>query len=263
MTDGSDRVPDPPVEPREPSASIVARFETSADDHVTDVASGEHLLGDRLCRAVVDVLGVDGAAISVYLDDDVAVPVGASDVQVTVGEALQSTLREGPCFESYSSRAPVLLPDLHRPGTRAWTTWPHYADALVEQSPYRAVFAYPLLVGRQAFGSLSLYRRSDGPEHGPRGADVIAERVAERLLETRMITGPGGEPEPPWLDSPTARRRRLVWLAQGLTLQANRITPGQAIDVLRARAFSAGRLLDDVAEDIVAGRLPVPALGSD
>jgi hypothetical protein len=45
-------------------------------------------------------------------------------------------------------------------------------------------------------------------------------------------------------------------------VQVNRITPGEAIDLLRAQAFSADRLLDDLAADIVAGRLPVPVLES-
>jgi GAF domain-containing protein len=261
MSDGVERFSDSSYDPA--SASIVARFESSAGDHVTDVAPDDQLLGDRLCRAVVEVLGVDGAAISVYLGDDVTVPVGASDLQATIGESLQATLREGPCFEAYSGGLPILLPDLQQAGTRAWTTWPTYADALVQNSPFRAVFAYPLLTGGSAFGSLSLYRRTDGPVDGPRGAADIAERVGERLLETNMIAGPAGDPEPPWLDSPTARRRRMVWLAQGLTLEANRITPGQAIDMLRAHAFSAGRLLDDVADDIVSGRIPVPTLTAD
>jgi hypothetical protein len=75
-----------------------------------------------------------------------------------------------------------------------------------------------------------------------------------------LVTGPDGDMVPRWLDSPASNRRRQVWQAQGMILQANRITPGQAIDLLRANAFADDRLLDDIAADIVAGRLAVPVL---
>jgi hypothetical protein len=40
----------------------------------------------------------------------------------------------------------------------------------------------------------------------------------------------------------------------------NKLNAAEALDVLRAQAYSAGRLVDAVADDIVAGRLPVPVL---
>ena len=77
-----------------------------------------------------------------------------------------------------------------------------------------------------------------------------------------MLIGMDGEAEPPWMNGPTAQPRRQVWLAQGLTLQANRITPGHALELLRAQAFSEDSPLDDLAADIVAGRRPAPVLES-
>jgi hypothetical protein len=50
---------------------------------------------------------------------------------------------------------------------------------------------------------------------------------------------------------------------QGMIVPANRLTPGQAVDLLRAQACTAGRLLDDIADDIATGRLPVPVLHTD
>jgi hypothetical protein len=221
----------------------------------------QSLLPDQLCRAVVDVLGVQGAAISVYLGGDIAVPVGASDLDATTGEALQFTLREGPCFEAYSSRQPVLVPDVARPDSRAWSAWPNYAEQLTRRTSYRGVFAYPLLSSGLVMGSLSLYGASQGGTGGSGAVTGIADRIADRLLQAEIITNSAGEPEHRWMDGPASRRRRQVWLAQGLTVQINKLTPGQALDLLRAQAFTEDRLLDDFADDIVSGRLPVPILG--
>ena len=244
----------------EASVDLVGRFEMLAARR--SVGVDKDLMPEQLCRAVVDVLGVDGAAISVYLGGDVAVPVGANDLDASLGEALQFTVREGPCFESYGTKQPVLIPNLRDPGSSAWTRWPTYAAQLTQHTPFQGVFAYPLLDGDIVLGSLSLYRRQSGRPANLGSAGIIADRIADRL-SAELFTGPKGEPAQRWLDSPAALRRRVVWQAQGLTAQANRITPGQAIDLLRAQAFSADRLIDDVAEDIMSGTLPVPDLPSD
>ena len=229
-----------------------------------DPAVGDdvQLLPDRLCQAVVELLAVDGAGISVYLGADIAVPVGASDVGAATGEALQFTLREGPCFEAYATEDPVLIPDLDRHDSHAWAEWPIYADELTRRTPYRAVFAYPLLAGDVVLGSLGLYRRSPGVPDGLHDVRSVAAHVTDRLLKADFVTDEDEEPAPSWLDSPSGLRRRQVWLAQGLVVQANLITPGQAIDLLRAQAFTADRLVDDLAADILSGRSPIPVLES-
>jgi hypothetical protein len=254
----SDHANDPDKNHANPLTSKDASLEPSAIDSAA--VTEQHLLPDLLCRAVADILDVEGVAISVYLGGDIAVPVGANIVEASVGEALQFTVREGPCFESYTTRRPVLIPDLGDPDSTAWARWPTYAAQLTQHTSYHSIFAYPLLAGGLVMGSLSVYRCTSGD---PGDVSGITARVADRLLAAELFASPDGEPVPRWLDSPTGLRRRQVWQAQGLTVQANRITPGQAIDLLRAQAYSADRLLDDIADDIVSGRLPVPVLQSD
>jgi hypothetical protein len=241
-------------------ADEIDRFEVEAARR--SVGLDQDLMPEQLCWAAVDSLGVDGAAISVYLGGDVAVPVGANDRHAAMAEALQFTVRQGPCLESYGTRRPVLIPDLHDQESAAWAQWPIYAAQLVHHTPFRGVFAYPLLDSGIVLGSLGLYRRKALPLQSLGSAEVIAARIAERLA-TELFTRTNGEPVQRWLDSPPALRRRLVWQAQGLTAQANSITPGQAIDLLRAQAYTADRSLDDLAADVLSGRLPVPDLSSD
>lgn len=244
----------------ERKGGLLARFEASAARLAAE-ESGDRL-PDRLCQAIVEVTAIPGSAISVYLGGDVAIPVGASDLASTAGEALQFTVREGPCFSAYSSGRAVLVPDLDQRGSQAWSDWPTYAEQLIRHTPYRAVFAFPLFKGGLPLGSVSLYSTAAGiPDFLGEFTDIAA-CVTDRLFRAEPEADPGSAAEPRWLNGPVAVRRRQVWLAQGLTIQANRITPAQALELLRAQAFSADRLLDDVAEDIVAGRLPVPALES-
>jgi hypothetical protein len=60
-----------------------------------------------------------------------------------------------------------------------------------------------------------------------------------------------------WLDGPDARRRALVWQAMGLVSITADLDAADAVAVasMRAAAIASGRVVDDVAEDLVAGRL--------
>jgi hypothetical protein len=256
-----------PLEPR-PDPLVLARFRfLIADDRPGSgrraAARGAQQLPDRLCRAAVDALAVDGSAIAVYLGAGVAVPVGASDQEANRAEGLQFTLAEGPCLQAYSDREPVLVPDIGRPGSAAWANWPTYAAEFTRHTGYRAVFAFPLICNGLGMGSFSLYRRSPGAAGAPADLTAIAALIAARLLEAETFAGLRGHQEHPWIDGPSSHRRKQVWVAQGLTMQANRLTPAQALDLLRARAYTAERLVDDIAEDIVTGRLSVPTLAGD
>jgi hypothetical protein len=212
----------------------------------------EWLLPEQLCSTVIQVLSVDAAAISVTTGPQVSMPIGFSEPEAAVAEALQFTLNEGPCLRAYRDGTRVLVPDITAADSLAG---PMYAAALIERTSYRAVFAFPLIAGAgSAVGVLNLYRRSPGPLVQLEEADAIAARMTVRVLDAEM------DREGEWVDSPLASHRRHVWTAQGLTMTANRIGPGQALDLLRAQAFSANRLVDDLAEDIVLGRSRVPVV---
>jgi hypothetical protein len=60
---------------------------------------------------------------------------------------------------------------------------------------------------------------------------------------------------PRWWDSPDARLRAGVWQATGMLSVVLGMDVVAALAVLRAHAFAAGRVVDDVAADLVAGRM--------
>jgi hypothetical protein len=62
------------------------------------------------------------------------------------------------------------------------------------------------------------------------------------------------------LDSPGARRRQWVWTAVGMLSVHLDLPAPDALDALRAAAFSRGQLIDDLAEDLANRRLPITDL---
>jgi hypothetical protein len=241
----------------------VTRFEAAAAGADTGTDQDRRGLPDRLCRALLQVLPVDGAAISVYLGADISVPVGASDENAARAEALQFTLREGPCLTSYTSRRPVAIPDIDQPRSRARTLWPTYTAELTRHTPYRSAFAYPLLVSSTAMGCLTVYGRTPGGPGALSDLTAISTLITTSMLHAEIFARLHGETEHPWIDGPTTTARKQVWFAQGLIMKANRVDPTQSLQLLRAHAYTAGRLIDAVAADIATGQLPIPLLSSN
>ena len=60
------------------------------------------------------------------------------------------------------------------------------------------------------------------------------------------------------MHSPSAERRAAVWRALGVVGLALQMEPATALELLRATARATGSTVDDVAADLLSGRL-VPA----
>jgi hypothetical protein len=239
-------------------ASSLTRFDALTARTARDAAAS--WLPDALCRAAVAVLPMDSIALSVYLGEDVAVPMGVSDTDAATAEQLQFTLGEGPCYRSYEVKNAVLVPDID--GADSFR-WPFYATELTRRTSFHAVFAFPLMPHGVPVGSVSMYRRSPGALADFGEARLIAERIAVRLLNAGLFGDYADDGHHGWLNKPTVVRRHQVSMAQGITMQVNRINPSEALALLRSYAFSLDRLLDDVAPDIIEGRLPAPTIKVD
>jgi GAF domain-containing protein len=215
----------------------------------------------QLCQAAVRVLAIDGAAISIRLDIDVSVPIGADDRDAAAAEQLQFTLGQGPCLESALSGKSVFVPDLEQAGPSQ--AWPVYVSEITRRTPYRAVFCFPLTLVGLTLGTLNLYRRSAGQSLSKdeiAAVHHITSRIATDLHAAGMFDITDRETNHEWMDSASARRRHQVSVAQGMTMQTNNVTAPVALALLRARAYASNRLLDDVAEDVIGYRLPPPDL---
>jgi hypothetical protein len=201
----------------------------------------------RVCRVCADLLPVDGMSISLMTDTDHREVLFASDQFSARIEALQFSLGEGPCFEAFNSRRPVLVPDL--PGTIA-PSWPAFAAEMAGE-PVGAIFAFPLQSGTVCVGAMDLYRRRPGWLSTPELTIALAV-VDVTVLVMLSLLGEADDGEW-WLALP--EQREQVHQAVGMLVAALAIPADQALARLRGHAFAAGRLVDQVAHDIVTRRL--------
>jgi len=207
----------------------------------------------RVCRACVALLPVDGASMSVISGTRHRETLFASDEVMARVESVQFTLGEGPCFEAFTTRRPVLVPDLpHALAQR----WPTFASEIADQ-PIGAIFAFPIQSGAITIGAMDMYRREPGLLTTAELATALrVVDVAAMALIGASSDGQGSDIDLDRL-APVRRDRAEVHQATGMVISHLGVPPEQALARLRGYAFATGRLIEDVARDIVTHRLPL------
>lgn len=211
----------------------------------------------ELCSRSLPVTGV-GLTLMTSTDIPSGV-VAASDGVAVLLEDLQFTLGEGPCVEASRTGRPVLVPDLGSgdPVHGAGGRWPRFtADAIA--AGVVAVFAFPLRIGAIRVGVLDLYRDEAGALEDLDVAEALAfSTAATTVLLHRPTDPPDADPAAdgtgPW-DLPLANDRAAVHQATGMISVTAGVGLADALVLLRARAYAEGRVVDDVAEDVLARR---------
>jgi GAF domain-containing protein/ANTAR domain-containing protein len=210
---------------------------------------------DQLCRACVELLDVDGAALSLWLDGDARGTFGASGEVSRRLDELQFTFDEGPCVDAVRKDRPVLVEDL---GQDRDARWPAFTGAALEAG-VGAVFALPVRVAALPFGALDLFRHRSGElsEVDLTGGFKAAELAAVPLLDLMSAEvdwasiGEGGD-----ASTQLASLERVeVYQAVGMLIGQLNVSPAEAMARLRAYAFTTGSTASEVAWDIVQRRL--------
>lgn len=210
---------------------------------------------DRLCLACVELLGVDGAAISLMHEGATRGTFGSSGEVSRQLDELQFTFGEGPCLDAISHGRPVLVSDLEDQYDRRW---PAFTPAVLEAG-VRAVFALPAPLATAAIGVLDLFRNEPGPltSEGLTGGLLAAELAALPLLD---IVGADvdwkalGESGYGWSQLESLERVE-VYQATGMVMEQLGVGPTDALVRLRAHAFAAEKTASDVAWDVIERRL--------
>jgi GAF domain-containing protein len=211
-------------------------------------AGGLSGLLERVCFAVVPVLSASGAGISMMTADGTRGVCIASDPVSQHVDDLQFVLGEGPCMEAFEHRRPVLVTDVADTATR----WPLYAPA-AEQGGVRAVFAFPLQIGGARLGVLDVFRRDAGPLTADQLTDALlfTDVTVSAVLDRQESAGTGRSDD---LDA-AIRHRAELFQAQGMIMVQLGVPLAEAMVRLRAHAYAQNRRLDELARDVVAGRI--------
>ncbi len=209
---------------------------------------------DALCLACVDLLGVDGAAISLMFQGASRGTFGSSGELSRRLDELQFTFGEGPCLDAVASDTAVLVADLSEQGE---TRWPAFTEAVLA-SGVRAVFALPVLIGAVPVGAIDFFCHAPGPLDGDRLRAGLraAELAALPLLdlmgaaEDRTDNGDGLA----WPEAASLQRVE-VYQATGMIMAQLDVDRDEALVRLRAHAYAHAQTASQVAWAVVNRQL--------
>ncbi|BCL28664.1 GAF domain-containing protein [Streptomyces aurantiacus] len=227
------------------------RQDTAAWKRVVEVASaaGRPVALESAVTACVEDMGADGLGISLITPGQIRTVAHASDERSHRLEDAQLVSGEGPCTDAYLRRR-IVETDV-RPAGGQWPVFMRTAGEL----GIHYVVAAPLLVGNNVpVGAMDIYRTTSVPL---RAADRARIEVYARIFALLALdahpaligweqavpeTGPVGYPP-------------LVHQAAGAAAETADVPVTEALARMRAHAFSHQQLLEDIARDILTGRL--------
>ena len=191
-----------------------------------------------------DLLGVDGAGLMLLNADGVLRYVAASDEPGRMLEALQEQFGEGPCVDAFLEDAPVLGGDL-----AADPRWPSVGP-LAGAHGVHAVLGVPIDLREGPVGTLNVYAAQP---HRWDDGDVAAiqaySRVIASLLRSAVqahVSGKAATQLQRALD-----HRSLIEQAKGVLMERRGLDQQTAFELLRSKARSTRRRLDEVAREVV------------
>jgi hypothetical protein len=222
-------------------------------------AAGPVESADRLCHACVDLLRVDGAAISYVHHGTSRGTFGSSGELSRRWDQYQFTFGEGPCLDAVRQGRPVLAGDLQDPKE---VRWPAFTGAMLGDG-VRGVFAFPVRVAATRIGALDLFRRTPGAIDSDvlDGAGWASQLAALPLLDLMSADvdwetiGEGGG----WSQLESLERVE-VYQATGMIQEQLDVDATEALIRLRGYAFSHDMTISEVAWAIVERQL---SLGPD
>jgi hypothetical protein len=212
-------------------------------------------LAERLCGGAAEVLDTPGVALALLTRDDLLQTVCTTDGGRD-GETLQADLGEGPSYTAHRIGSPVLVGDLDLD-----ETWPAFGPAAAA-SGLRAVFAFPLRRGAVRVGSMTLYRPVAGDLTDDQHADALVFASVGLDLLLALQSGRAADELDELFLAGTGNTAQ-IHQASGVVAVQLGVEVGLALAVLRAHAFSAGRSLREVADDVVARRLRLDGRSPD
>ena len=191
-----------------------------------------------------ELFEVDGAGLMLVDADGVLRSTTASDRPGGMLESLQEQFGEGPCVDAFLKDGPVLADDLG-----ADPRWPSVGP-LAAGDGVRAVLGVPIDLREGPVGTLNVYAAQP---HRWDDGDVAAiqayTRVIASLLRSAVkahVSGKAATQLQQALD-----HRSLIEQAKGVLMERRGLDQQAAFELLRSKARSTRRRLDEVAREVV------------
>jgi len=216
---------------RDRQQQLLDRFDVSDDG-----------LPDTLCREVADLLGVADVTLALIGGSNRRLTLCASSANALSLDKWQFTLDEGPCLEAAAGGQTVS----GSTSSSRETPWPLLAARAFELG-YHTIAGTPMAVSGRVFGVMSLQMNArDFGDHTLDDAEEVASHLAG------PIVGQLAE-QAPWLID--LSHHASVHQATGMIAAQMGIGVDDALAVLRAHAWTEGRLLVHIAGEVVSHQL--------
>jgi hypothetical protein len=205
----------------------------------------------RICQLCVAALDVTGAGISMVTEAGNRGVVCATDETSAAIEQLQFTLGEGPCVDTISTYAPVLIGDLRDDPSLISARWPGFLAAAAAAG-VRAVFAFPLTVGGVRLGAMDLYRDRPGELTASDLSVALLAADSAAIALLHLANGSDGD----FLADVRggAAYQLHVHQATGMVMEQLGVSIESALVRLRARAYAEDQELESLARDVIERR---------
>jgi GAF domain-containing protein len=227
-----------------------AALRQAVNDYVRNIADS-YELGHALYSLTdhsLQVVGCDGAGISVGDPDGRLRFVTATEQGVVRIEEQQAIAQEGPCFEAYETGRLVVTCDLGEE-----RRWDRYRATALEEG-FHAVAGVPMLVEDTRIGAMNLYRNEAGAwsDDELEVAQLLAGMASGYIVNHRTLSASRrlADQLQEALDS-----RVVVEQAKGLIAAQHDVSVDDAFQRLRVFARRQRRKLHEVAHEIVERRL--------
>ena len=197
----------------------------------------------RLGEAVRRMLRADGVAITLgYLSDSRITLCATSEVAAAL-ESLQEVLGQGPGFEAARNDV-VVVADLDGDADERW---PMLAQTLESRYGSLRVYAVPVHANGRLGGVATLHTGWQQSLAEP--ADHMAFLV--NAVGAALVTDAATHPEGHLQSGDGWSSRSLVHQATGMVMAQVRVTPEDALALLRGHAYALATDINDVAQRVV------------
>jgi hypothetical protein len=195
------------------------------------------------------LLGADGASVATFGDVLGSETLWSSGPVAARLDEAQFDLGEGPCWDALRTRVPILVQTLEDPSL---APWPAFVSA-AERDRVQGLFVFPLVVGPLPLGAISLFT------HWPRtmSSDEVSRMVsvADRQARSVLRLAVSHAADETAGDDVRPHSRRTIHQATGFVISQLGVSAADAYLVLQGRAFADERSMNDLAEDIINGRV--------
>ncbi|MBN6038515.1 ANTAR domain-containing protein [Amycolatopsis sp. 195334CR] len=205
---------------------------------------------NSVCAVLVGELGLDAAALSLFLDSRIREPIVATSDWAWGLTELEYGMGDGPAMAAFTDERAIYVPDL---AAVRWH-WPGYVTFACAEH-LAAQFCWPIVCGDEPVAVLSGYRRTTGPLSIRRQLDstILVELLADALEDP----GTGLPAAVTAVERGELKHYSTVALAISQIAGQHDLSAEDAFALLRAHAFGQGRGVRDLAEGIVHDRLEI------